>query len=73
MAIHDKTQLKAQSLQRKTLYKKKTHKNKYNPNYYPSIASVDSSSIESTYIFLESLNKMHKPHVWKIQVNKINS
>ena len=57
MAIRDKTQLKAQSLQRKALYKKYAYKNKSNSNYYPSIASVDSSSIESTYIFPETLNK----------------
>ena len=61
MAICDKTQLKAQSLQTKALYKKKNaHYNKFNPNYYPLVASVDSSSIESTCIFLETLNKMHK-------------
>jgi len=41
----DKTQLDAQSLQRKALYKKNAHSNKSNPNYYPLIASVDSSSI----------------------------
>ena len=35
------------------------HKQKFNPNYYPSVASVDSSSIESTCIFPETLNKMH--------------
>ena len=39
---------------------KNAHYNKSNPNYYPSVASVDSSSIESTYIFPETLNKMHK-------------
>ena len=60
MAIRDKTQLKPQSLQRKALYKKYAHKHKFNPNYYPSVASVDSSSIESTCIFPETLNKMHK-------------
>ena len=35
------------------------HKQKFNPNYYPSVASVDSSSIESTCMFPETLNKMH--------------
>ena len=61
MAIHDKTQLKAQSLQRKALFKNNAHKKKkkFNPNYYPSVASVDSSSIELTCIFPETLNKMH--------------
>ena len=59
MAIRDKTQLEAQSLQIEALYKNNAHKNKFNPNYYSSVASVDSSSIESTYIFLETLNKMH--------------
>ena len=60
MAIRDKTQLKAQSLQIKALYKKNAHYNKFNPNYYPLVASVDSSSIESTCTFSETLNKMHK-------------
>ena len=72
MAIRDKTQLKAQSLQRKVFYKNNAHKNKSIPNYYPSVASVDNSSIESTCILPETLNKMQN-HVWKIQVNKINS
>ena len=35
------------------------HKQKFNPNYYPSVASVDSNSIESTCIFPKTLNKMH--------------
>ena len=73
MGICDKTQLKAQSLQRKALYKNNARKNKSNPNYYPSIASADSSSIESTCIFLEILNKMHYCMCGIIQVNKINS
>ena len=60
MAIRDKTQLEAQSLQIKALYKNNPHKNKFKPNYYPSIASVDSSSIESTCIFPKTLNKTHK-------------
>ena len=59
MEIRDKTQTyqKAQSLQRTT------HNNKYcplqqiQPNYYLSVASVDSSTTESTYIFPETLNK----------------
>ena len=72
MAIRDKTQLDAQSLQRKALYKTNPHKNKLNPNYYPSVASVDSSSIESTCIFPKTLNKMHNRMCGKIEVNKIN-
>ena len=55
-----KHNLKDQSLQRKALYKKNAHYNKFNPNYYPSVASVDNSSIESTFIFAETLNKMYK-------------
>ena len=43
----------------KSPLQKNAHKQKFNPNYYPSVASVDSSSIESTCIFLETLNKMH--------------
>ena len=57
MAIRDKTQLKTQSLQIKTLYKNNAHKKKFNPNYHPSVASVDSSSIESTSIFPETLKQ----------------
>ena len=65
MAIRDKTHLKAQSLQKKkekekALYRQNAHYNKFNPNYYPSVASVDSSSIESTCIFPDTLNNMHK-------------
>ena len=37
--------------------KKYVIKNKSNSNYYPSVASVDNSSIKSTYIFPETLNK----------------
>ena len=59
MAIRDKTQLEAQSLQIKSLYKNNAHKKKFNHNYYPSVTSVDNSSIESTCIFPETLNKMH--------------
>ena len=55
MAIHDKTQLEAQSLQIKALYKNNAHKKKFNPNYYLSVASVDSNSIESTCIFPKTL------------------
>ena len=57
MAIHNKTQPKAQSLQRKALYKKNAHKNKFNPNYYPSVTSVDNSSIKLTCIFPETLKQ----------------
>ena len=53
MAILDKTQLKAQSLQRKALYKNNALKNKFNPNYYPSVASVDSSQLNQSVYFLK--------------------
>ena len=59
MEIRDKIQLEAQSLQIKALYKNNAHKNKFNPNYYPSVASVDNSLIESTCIFPETLHKLH--------------
>ena len=59
MAIRDKTQLEAQSLHIKALHKNNAYKNKFNSNYYPLVVSVDSSSIESTCIFPETLNKMH--------------
>ena len=57
MAICDKTQLEAQSLQIKALYKIMLRKHKFNPNYYPSVAREDSSSIESTCIFPETLKQ----------------
>ena len=44
-------QLEAQSLHNNA------HKHKFNPNYNPSVARVDSSSIESTYIFPETLKQ----------------
>ena len=55
-----KHNLKLKVYKEKAIYKHNAHYNKFNPNYYPSVASVDSSSIESTYIFPETLNKMHK-------------
>ena len=70
MAIRDKTQLETQSLQIKALYKNNAHKNKFNPNDYPSVASVDSSSIESTCIFCETLNKMHNHMCGKYKQTK---
>ena len=73
MAIRDKTQLKNQSLQRKALYKNNAHKNKFNPNYYPSIASVDNSTTESTCIFPEILNKHINACVENTSKTKINS
>ena len=57
MAICDKTQLKAQSLQWQALLKKNANKNKSNSSYYPSVASVDSNLIESTCIFPETLKQ----------------
>ena len=52
-----KHNLLAQSLQIKALYKIMLIKHKFNPNYYPSVARVDSSFIESTYIFPETLKQ----------------
>ena len=44
----------------KALYKQHAHYNKFNPNYYPLVASINCSSIESNFIFPKILNKMHK-------------
>ena len=52
-----KHNLLAQSLQMKALYKIMLKKLKFNPNYYPSVAKVDSSLIESTCIFPETLKQ----------------
>ena len=52
-----KHNLIAQSLQIKALYKIMLIKLKFNPNYYPSVTRVDSSLLESTYIFPEILKQ----------------
>ena len=52
-----KHNLVAQSLQIKAIYKIMLTKHKFNPNYYPSIAKVDSNSIESTCIFPKTLKQ----------------
>ena len=46
------------------------HKHKFNPNYYPSVARVDNSLIESTCIFPETLKQNAQPHVWKKNTSK---
>ena len=53
-------------------YKDNAHNNKSNLNYYSSVASVDSSSIESTCIFPETLNKTHKCMCDRKTVNQQN-
>ena len=57
MAIRDKTQTQCLKLQVKALYINNPHYKIIQPNYYPSVASVDSSTTESTCIFPEILNK----------------
>ena len=52
-----KHNLVAQSLQIKALYKIMLTKHKFNPNYYPLVARVDSSLIETTCIFPETLKQ----------------
>ena len=59
MAIRDKTQLNSSKFINKSPLQNNAHKHKFNPNNYPSVARVDNSSIESTCIFPETLNKMH--------------
>ena len=46
---------------------------KIQPNYYPSVASVDSSTTESTCIFPEILNKHINACVENTSKTKINS
>ena len=46
---------------------------KNQPNYYPSVASVDSSTTELTCIFLETLNKCINACVQNTSKIKINS
>ena len=45
---------------------------KIQPNYYPSVASVDSNTIESTCIFPEILNKHINACVENTSKTKIN-
>ena len=52
-----KHNLVAQSLQNKSPLQNNAHKHKVNPNYYPSVAREDSNSIESIYIFPETLKQ----------------
>ena len=59
---------------RKTAFSKTiTPIQKIEPNYYPSIASVDNSTIESTCIFPEILNKHINECVENTSKTKINS
>ena len=57
MAIHDKTQLISSKFTNKNPLQNNAHKHKLNPNYYPSVARVDNSLIESTDIFPETLKQ----------------
>ena len=59
MAIRDKTQTKqnAQSLHKNGPIQKDFPTQQIQPNYHLSVASVNSSTTESTYIFPETLNK----------------
>ena len=73
MAIRDKTQTQYSKLQVKTLYKNNAHYKIIQPNYYPSVASVDSSTTESICIFPEILNKRINTCVENTSKTKINS
>ena len=55
------------------LYKNNAHYKIIQPNYYPSVASVGSSTVESTCIFLEILNKHINICVENTSKTKINS
>ena len=47
------------------------HKHKFNPNYYPSVARVDSSLIESTCIYPETTHNLDfKQHTIKTYNNE---
>ena len=52
-----KHKLNSSKFTSKSPLQKKAHKHKFNPNYYPLVARVDSSLIESTYIFPETLKQ----------------
>ena len=55
-----------------TLYTKRPLQKKIQPSYYPSVASVDSNTIESTCIFPEILNKHINACVENTSKTKIN-
>ena len=74
MAIRDKTKTQCSKLQGKQPFtNNKAHYKKIQPNYYPSVASVDSNTIESTCIFPEILNKHINACVENTSKTKINS
>ena len=74
MAICDKTQTKqnAQSLQKQPITITFPTK-QIQSNYYLSVASVDSSTTESTCIFPKTLNKRINACVENTSKQKINS
>ena len=75
MAIRDKTQTKqsAQSLQENSPLQKYCPTQQIHPNYHLSVASVDSSITESTYIFPKTLNKRIHIFVENTSKTKITS
>ena len=63
----------AQSLHKNNPIQKDSPTQKIQPNYYLSVASVDSSMIESTCIFPETLNKRINACVENTSKTKITS
>ena len=52
-----KHNLNSSKFTKKSPLQNNAYKHKFNPNYYPSVARVDSSLIESTCIFPETLKQ----------------
>ena len=52
-----KHNLNSSNFTKKSPLQNNARKHKFNPNYYPSVARVDSSLIESTCIFPETLKQ----------------
>ena len=52
-----KHNLNSSKFTKKSPLQNNAHKHKFNPNYYPSVTRVDSSLIESTCIFPETLKQ----------------
>ena len=64
MTIRDKTHHKHE------MFKVTNSPNRIQPYYYLSVASVDSNMTESTCLFPETLNKMHKRMCGKKNTSK---
>ena len=73
MKINTKLNKIAQSLHKNSPIQKHSPTQQIQPNYYLSVASVDSNTTKSTYIFPETLNKRKNACVENTSKTKITS